>query len=71
MELMLVSELMVSSTQLTNSLVVLIHDSGVTMSMTISSIVVTLETEEHILALPLCSLEVGCPDGIYAVARPD
>lgn len=71
MELMLVGQLVVSSTQLTDSFIVLIHDGGVTMPVSIGSVVVTLEAEQDIFALPAGHLEVGGPDGVVRVAGPD
>ena len=70
-ELMLVSQFMVTSAQFPNGLVVLVQDGGVSVTMPVASIMVALEGEENILAPPARLLEVSSPDGVVAVTRPD
>jgi hypothetical protein len=71
MKLVLISQLVIASTKLTDSLIVLVKDSRVPVTMTITRVMVTLEAKEDILALPASLLEVGSPDGVVAVPGPD
>lgn len=71
MELMLIHQFMVTSTQLANRLIVLVQNGRMAMTMAISRVMVTLETEEDILAFPFGSLEIGRPDGVVGIARPN
>ena len=71
MEFVLVNQLVVSGAQLTDGLVVLVHDGDVAVAVAITSVVVTLKAEQDVLALPAGSLEVGGPDAVDAVAGPD
>lgn len=70
MKLVLVHQLVVSSTQLTNRLIMLVHERNVPVSMSIPSIVVALKAEEDIAALPAARLEVGRPDAVDCIAGP-
>ena len=70
-EFVLVNQLVVSRTQLANGLVVLIHEGNVPMAVAVASVMVTLEAEENVLALPAAGLEVGGPNAVQRVARPD
>jgi len=70
-ELVLVNQLVVAGAQLTDSLVVLIHNGNMPMSMAIAGIVVAFKAEQHILALPPRRLEVGRPDAVDAIPGPD
>ena len=70
-KLMLVDQLVVPSAQFADGLVVLVHDSDVAMAVAVAGIVVTFKAEQDVLALPASSLEVGRPDAVDAVARPD
>lgn len=71
MKLVLVHELVIARAELTNGLIALIEDGGMAMAMAICRVVVTLKAEQHVLALPTSGLEVGRPDGIVRVSRPD
>lgn len=62
---------MISSTKLPDSLVILVHKRDVSMSMAIAGIVVPLEAEDDIFALPSTGLEVGSPDTVDTVSGPD
>lgn len=70
-ELMLINQLVVSSAELPDGLVMLVHEGDVSMAMAVASVVVALEAEEDILALPTASLEVGGPDAIDCITGPD
>lgn len=70
-ELVLVDQLVVAGAQLADGLVVLVHDGDVAVAVAVAGIVVALEAEEDVLALPAGRLEVGRPDAVDAVAGPD
>jgi hypothetical protein len=70
-ELVLIDQLVVAGAQLADGLVVLVHDGDVTVAVAIAGVVVALEAEEDILALPARGLEVSRPDAVDAVAGPD
>lgn len=71
MELMLISQLMITRPQLTDGLIMLIQDGSMSMTMSITSVMVSLEREENILTLPARRLEVRRPDRVVPVSRPD
>lgn len=71
MELVLVHQLVIPSTQLTDRLIMLVHNGDVPVAMAVPSVVVTLKTEENVLSLPASSLEVGGPDAVQTIARPN
>jgi len=70
-ELVLVDQLVVTGAQLADGLVVLVHDGDVAMTVTVSGVVVALEAEQDVFALPASSLEVGRPDAVDTIAGPD
>jgi hypothetical protein len=71
MELVLIGQLVIAGTKLTDSLIVLVKNGRVTVTVAIARVVVTLKAKEDILALPASLLEVGSPDGVVAVAGPN
>lgn len=71
MELVLVHELMITSSELSDCLIVLVQNGSMAMAVTIGRIVITLKAEQDVLTVPTGLLEVGCPDGEVGVSRPD
>lgn len=71
MTFMLISKLVVTSSQLANGFVMLVQDSRMTVSMPISGIVIALEAKQYIFTNPSPSLKVSRPDGVVSIARPD
>lgn len=70
-KLVFISQPMVTCAQLSDGVVILVQESSVAMSMSVRSIMASLETEQNILALVPSSLEVGGPDREICEARPD
>lgn len=70
-ELMLVCQAMVSSSQFQNCLVILIQESGMTMSMPVSSIMAPLKRVQDFLTLVSSGLKVCGPDGEICEATPN
>ena len=56
LKLMLIDRLVVASPELANSIIVLILESHMPMSMPLAGIVITFKAEENIFALPSSSL---------------
>lgn len=71
MELMLVGQLVVSSTQFADGFIVLIHDGGMAVPVSVPGVVIALEAKQNIFTLPASHLEVGRPDRVVRVAGPD
>lgn len=70
-ELMLVGELVVARPQFSNGFIMVVHDRSMAVTMTIARVMVSFEAEEDVFALPASLLEVGGPNGVISVARPD
>jgi hypothetical protein len=62
---------MVSSTKLTNILIVLVEKGMVAMAVPVQAVVSSLEGEKHGLALPPSGLEVASPDRKVGETAPD
>jgi hypothetical protein len=70
-ELVLVDQLVVAGAQFADRLVVLVHDGDMAVAVAVAGVVVALETEQDVFALPAGRLEVGRPDAVDAVSGPD
>lgn len=71
MELVLIYQLMVTSSQFSDSLVMVVHYSDMAVTVAISRIMVTFKAKQDILTVPATSLEVGRPDAVDSIAGPD
>ena len=70
-ELVLVDQLVVPGPELPDRLVVLVQEGDVAVPVAVPGVVVALEAEQHVLPSPARRLEVGGPDAVDGVTRPD
>lgn len=71
MKLMLISQLVITRSKFPNRFIMLVQNGSMPMTMAVPRIVITFETEQHVLSVPLPGLEIGSPDRVDAVAGPD
>ena len=71
MEFMLVGQLVIPSTKLSNGLVMMVQECCVSMTVSIASVMIAFKAEQDILAVPAASLEIGRPDAEVAIPRLD
>lgn len=59
MKFVFVHQLVVPSAELTNRVIVLIHESNMSMTMAVARVVIAFEAKKDVLAVDAASLEVG------------
>lgn len=70
-KLVLVHKLMIARSEFSNRLIVIIQDGDVTVSMAIPRIMVPFKAKEDVFAPPTGGLEIGRPDAVNPIARPN
>lgn len=70
-ELVLVRQAMVPSSEFADGLIILVEESGVAVSVAICSIMASLKAKEDVFALVPSLLEIGSPDGKISISGPD